>query len=114
LFFYKKCIQAISQGASIKVLIGKKFRVPGNLIVHSKDFKEKIIAFVINLMNMEEKLLIKTPTQLEANTLTTAKEETLSQRLKNLPYSTDRIGKGFVMHLPQPKRETKDTQRGNI
>jgi hypothetical protein len=46
--------------------------------------------------------------QLEAKTLTTINSETLSQILKNLPYSTDRIGQGFVIHLPQPKRDEKN------
>ena len=46
--------------------------------------------------------------QLEAKTLTTIKSETLSQTLKNLPYSTDRIGQGFVVHLSQPKRDEKN------
>ena len=46
--------------------------------------------------------------QSEAKTLTTIKSETLSQTLKNLPYSTDRVGQGFVIHLPQPKRDEKN------
>jgi len=45
--------------------------------------------------------------QSEAKTLTTIKSETLSQKLKNLPYSTDRVGQGFVIHLSQPKRDEK-------
>jgi hypothetical protein len=33
--------------------------------------------------------------------------ETLSQRLKNLPYSTDKIGQGFVIHISSGIRESK-------
>ena len=53
---------------------------------------------------MKEKIEKKNE-QSATNTLTTKKAETLSQKLKNLPYSTDRIGQGFVIHLPQPKRD---------
>jgi hypothetical protein len=33
--------------------------------------------------------------------------EKLSERLKNLPYSTDRIGQGFVIHKSNPIRDEK-------
>ena len=38
---------------------------------------------------------------------TISEEKTLSQRLKNLPYSTDRIGQGFVIHISNPIRDEK-------
>ena len=56
---------------------------------------------------MKEKIEKKN-NQSAMNKLTTKKAETLSQRLKNLPYSTDRIGQGFVIHFPQPKRDEKN------
>ena len=53
------------------------------------------------------KKIEKKKEQSEANTSTTPERKTLSQRIKEMGYSTDRIGQGFVMHLPQPKREEK-------
>ena len=45
--------------------------------------------------------------------LTMSEGEKFLMRLKAKGYSTDRIGQGFVMHLPKPKRETQGTQPGN-
>jgi len=45
--------------------------------------------------------------QSEANTSTMSEGEKFWEELQNLPYSTDRVGQGFVIHLPQPKRDEK-------
>ena len=51
-----------------------------------------------------KKLEEKNITQLEANTLIPKKEKTLSQRFKEMEYSTDKIGQGFVMNWKMPKK----------
>lgn len=63
---------------------------------------------------MEEKSSMKKQEQSEQSTSTTPEGGTLLERLKAKGYSTDKIGQGFVMHLPKPKRETQGTQPGNI
>lgn len=45
--------------------------------------------------------------QTVVNTSTQSAEEKLSQRFKNLPYSTDKIGQVFVIHIPQTQRDHK-------
>ena len=40
----------------------------------------------------------------ESNTLLPKKEKTLSQRLKEMPYSESKIGQGFVMNWKMPKK----------
>ncbi len=37
--------------------------------------------------------------------------EKFSEELKNLPYSTDKIGQGFVIHIPQPQRDDKKNNK---
>ena len=51
------------------------------------------------------------------NELTSNQKSTMSagekfwERLKNLPYSTDKIGQGFVIHIPQPHRDDKKNNK---
>jgi hypothetical protein len=59
---------------------------------------------------MEDKSTANQQGQSEANTSTTPEGGTLLQRLKAKGYNTDKVGQGFVMHLPRPKRETQGTQ----
>jgi hypothetical protein len=42
---------------------------------------------------------------------TMSEEKTLSQRLKKKGYSTDKIGQGFVIHIPQPQRGDKKNNK---
>ena len=43
----------------------------------------------------------------ETQKSTMSEEKTLTQRLKKKGYSTDKIGQGFVIHIPQPQRDDK-------
>ena len=54
----------------------------------------------------DKKLEEKNITQLETNT-SILKEKTLSQEFKEMPYSTSKIGQGFVMTWRMPKKEKK-------
>jgi hypothetical protein len=42
---------------------------------------------------------------------TISEEKTLSQRLKEKGYSTEKIGQGFVIHIPQPQRDDKKNNK---
>ena len=55
---------------------------------------------------MKEKIEKKN-NQSATNTLTISEGEKFWEELQKKGYSTDRIGQGFVIHLPQPKRDEK-------
>ena len=55
----------------------------------------------------DKKLEEQNITQLEAKTSIPKKEKTLSQEFKEMPYSTSKIGQGFVMTWRMPKKEKK-------
>jgi hypothetical protein len=61
---------------------------------------------------MVEKSTQEQEKQSGQNTSDTPKEKPLSQRLKEMPYSTENIGKGFVMSSPLRKKETQPSQDG--
>jgi hypothetical protein len=54
-----------------------------------------------------KKKIEKKNEQSEVNNSRQSAGEKLWEELKNLPYSTDRIGQGFVIHIPQPQRDEK-------
>ncbi len=61
-----------------------------------------------NANNKKRKENIEKKNELPTNQKSTMSAgEKLSERLKNLPYSTDKIGQGFVIHIPQPQRDDK-------
>ncbi len=61
---------------------------------------------------MDEKSTQEQERQSGQNTSTTPKEKPLSQRLKEMPYSEEDIGKGFVMSSPLRKKETSPSPNG--
>lgn len=63
---------------------------------------------------MEEKSSMNKQDLSEQSTSTMSEGEKFLMELKAKGYSTDRVGQGFVMHLPQPKRETQGTPPENI
>lgn len=65
-----------------------------------------------NANNKKRKENIEKKNELPTNQKSTMLEEkTLSQRLKRKGYSTDKIGQGFVIHIPQPQRDDKKNNK---
>lgn len=60
---------------------------------------------------MEEKLQPKTSVEepLEANTSMPQEDEITLEMLKNMPYSNERVGQGFIMNWKKPSEETKNS-----
>lgn len=54
-----------------------------------------------------KKKIKKKNEQSEVNNSGQSAGEKLWEELQNLPYSTDRIGQGFVIHIPQPQSDDK-------
>jgi hypothetical protein len=65
-----------------------------------------------NANNKKRKENIEKKNELPTNQKSAMSEEkTLSQRLKRKGYSTDKIGQGFVIHIPQPQRNDKKNNK---
>ena len=59
---------------------------------------------VIKMKPTEKKSEVKNIPQLESNSSMPKKGKTLSQEFKEMPYSTSKIGQGFVITWRMPKK----------